>query len=151
MIFNEEKGNLFDLSKDEYVFAHCIAADLCWGGGIAPILIKKEFDAEDICRYKEDGGLVSEPLQVGKAMYVKSPKGRFFNLITKEFTHDLPTYDTVRASLNDMKATCNIYHINKIAMPRIASGLDRLEWPKVADIIKEVFEDTDIEIQIRYI
>ena len=150
MIYNEEKGNLFDLPKDEYVFAHCIAADLQWGGGIAPILIRKEFDAEDICRYEDDNGLVDEPLQVGKAMYVKCAKGKFFNLITKDYTHNKPTYDTVRSSLEDMKATCNIYHINKLAMPRIASGLDRLEWPKVKEIIQDVFKDTDIEIQIRY-
>ena len=36
----------------------------------------------------------------------------------------------------------------KIAMPVIGCGLDRLEWCKVSEIIKEVFEDTDVEILV---
>ena len=36
----------------------------------------------------------------------------------------------------------------KIAMPVIGCGLDRLEWSKVSEIIKEVFEGTDIEILV---
>ena len=36
----------------------------------------------------------------------------------------------------------------KIAMPVIGCGLDRLEWSKVSEIIKEVFECTDIEILV---
>ena len=36
----------------------------------------------------------------------------------------------------------------KIAMPVIGCGLDRLDWSKVSDIIKDVFSDTDIEILV---
>ena len=36
----------------------------------------------------------------------------------------------------------------KIAMPVIGCGLDRLEWCKVSEIIKEVFEGTDVEILV---
>jgi hypothetical protein len=38
--------------------------------------------------------------------------------------------------------------VTKLAMPRIASGLDRLDKDRVYDIICEVFEDTDVEILI---
>ena len=44
----------------------------------------------------------------------------------------------------DMVAT----GVKKIAMPKIGCGLDRLNWNIVRSIIKEVFEDTDIEILI---
>lgn len=37
---------------------------------------------------------------------------------------------------------------NKIGMPLIGCGLDRLKWDKVSEIIKDVFADTDIEIVV---
>ena len=36
----------------------------------------------------------------------------------------------------------------KIAMPKIGSGLDRLNWQDVEQIIKDVFADTDVEILV---
>ena len=47
-----------------------------------------------------------------------------------------------------MKEYLDFIGATKLAMPKIASGLDRLEWTKVYDIICEVFEDMDIEIVI---
>ena len=41
-------------------------------------------------------------------------------------------------------------NITKIAMPRIASGLDKLNWLNIKNIIFEIFGDTDIEILICY-
>jgi O-acetyl-ADP-ribose deacetylase (regulator of RNase III) len=38
--------------------------------------------------------------------------------------------------------------ITKIAMPIIGCGLDRLQWDRVSEIIKEVFKNTDIEILV---
>ena len=48
----------------------------------------------------------------------------------------------------DMKRQCLENGIDKIAMPRIGCGLDRLEWFVVEDMIKEIFQDTSIEIVI---
>ena len=41
--------------------------------------------------------------------------------------------------------------ITKLAMPCIGCGLDKLKWEKVREIIKEIFEDMDIEILICYL
>ena len=38
--------------------------------------------------------------------------------------------------------------IRKIAMPIIGCGLDGLKWDKVSTIIKNIFNNTDIEILI---
>ena len=40
--------------------------------------------------------------------------------------------------------------IDRIAMPRIGCGLDRLKWPLVRALIKDVFRDEDIEILVCY-
>ena len=35
-------------------------------------------------------------------------------------------------------------------MPRIGCGLDRLRWKKVREIIKSIFQDTDLEIEVYF-
>ena len=33
-----------------------------------------------------------------------------------------------------------------LCMPMIGAGLDRLSWKEVSDLIREVFEDTDVSV-----
>lgn len=47
-----------------------------------------------------------------------------------------------------MKKQCEELGITKLAMPGIGSGLDKLDWVKVEDMIKDVFGDMDIEIVV---
>jgi O-acetyl-ADP-ribose deacetylase (regulator of RNase III) len=47
-----------------------------------------------------------------------------------------------------MKEQLDFLGATKLAMPKIAAGLDRLEWSKVYEIICEVFGDMGIEIVI---
>lgn len=55
-------------------------------------------------------------------------------------------------SLKRMRVICDglgeARNIHKIAMPTIGCGLDRLQWDKVSEIIKEVFKDSDLEILV---
>ena len=71
-----------------------------------------------------------------------------FNLVTKEKYWHKPTYQTLRAALVDMRKHIERYDIKYVAMPMIGSGLDRLEWFKVSEIIKDVFKNTDVEILV---
>ena len=41
--------------------------------------------------------------------------------------------------------------VTKIAMPRIGSGLDRLDWARVRQMIQETFAETSVEVQVYYI
>jgi len=50
--------------------------------------------------------------------------------------------------LNSMRIHAEQHKIKYIVMPKIGSGLDQLSWPKVREIIKEVFDSTDIEILV---
>ena len=74
-------------------------------------------------------------------------EGRVINLITKERYYEKPTYQTMSEALNIARLRLPI-ECKKIAMPVVGCGLDRLEWCKVSEIIKEVFEDTDVEILV---
>ena len=51
-------------------------------------------------------------------------------------------------ALEDMRNQIQVLQIKKLAMPCIGSGLDRLEWHKVRKMIKDVFENVDIEIVV---
>ena len=50
-----------------------------------------------------------------------------------------------------MRDYCIKYNIHYLAMPKIGCGLDKLQWGKVREIIKEEFKDVDIQIEIRYL
>lgn len=75
-------------------------------------------------------------------------EGRVLNLITKERYFHKPTLAAMKAALQKMKEICERESIYKIAMPTIGAGLDRLKWEDVATQIKNVFEDTEIEILV---
>lgn len=45
-----------------------------------------------------------------------------------------------------MRELCLSEGISKLAMPQIGCGLDKLQWGKVREIIKEVFDDTEVEM-----
>ena len=84
---------------------------------------------------------------ISKALLV----GRVFNLVTKERYWMNPVYATMRQCLTDLKRQCKAHSVNKLAMPKIGCGLDRMDWKYVKQIIQDVFRDTNIEIIVFYI
>jgi hypothetical protein len=133
-----EKKDLFTVPQGYYL-AHCISADFALGAGIAKIFdevynmrfkLFKEYDEYEYC-----GG-------------DSIPVDNVFNLVTKKKCYHKPTYDSVREALECMREQMDMLYVTKLAMPKIASGLDRLNWDVVYDIICEVFDDTDVEILI---
>lgn len=75
-------------------------------------------------------------------------QGRVFNLITKERYYQKPTYRSLVTALIEMRDLCNEIHVEKLAMPKIGCGLDRLKWDKVKELIDDVFRGYNIEILI---
>ena len=137
MTYQEIKGDLFKAPADFYL-AHCISADYKLGAGIAV-----QFDKRYNMRSK-----------LNRIGYVGFPQvlliDDVFNLITKEKYYHKPTNFTMCAVLMDMCRICKEKEINKIAMPKIGCGLDRLQWGDVSQMIKDIFKDMDIEIRIYY-
>ena len=133
-----ENKDLFTVPQGYYL-AHCISADFALGAGIA-----KTFDNVYNMRFKLFRDYDCYEYEGGDALLVDN----VFNLVTKDKCYHKPTYRSLRESLEVMKHIMELGAITKLAMPKIASGLDRLDWDEVYDIICEVFEDTDIEILI---
>lgn len=138
MTITTEKRDLFTMPQGYYL-THCISADFALGAGVA-----KAFDEVYNMRFKLFRNYDNYEYDGGDSLLIDN----VFNLVTKRKCWHKPTYESLREALEMMKEQLDFLGATKLAMPRIASGLDRLEWTKVYDIICEVFEDMDIEIVI---
>lgn len=153
MIYIEQNMDIRNTPDDsDTVIAHCIAADLNWGSGVAPIINSEMFDAEHLCRYKcsinPDG--VRNELQVGGILAINGPKRKntLINLITKLRSCYKPTYEHVASSLVALRDYMEQKGLTTLYMPKIACGIDMLKWSVVSPIIKGVFASTNIKIII---
>lgn len=135
----EVQKNLFDLADGSHYLAHCISADYALGAGIA-VEFNKRYDMRRKLR-SCGPGTYPHVVQVEQV----------FNLVTKEKYWHKPTYESLESTLIKMKDMMVKESIEKLAMPRIGSGLDRLNWLTVKAMIERVFGDTDVEITICYI
>ena len=144
MIYREEIKDLFSIS-DQYYLAHCISSDFGMGKGIV-IEFNNRFNMKRKLKSKYPNYLkeYSEENRCGDCIL----EGRVLNLITKERYYQKPTYKSLTQALNVMKQVCLENKINKVAMPTIGCGLDKLEWDKVVEIIKGTFNDTEMEILV---
>lgn len=137
MFYKEELRDLFSVSNNYYL-AHCISSDYALGAGIA-VEFNKRFNMRKKLQEKRPS-----KWKYGECILIE----RILNLITKEKYWHKPTYKSITEALTNMKEICLANNINKIAMPIIGCGLDRLKWEKVSEIIQQVFKDTDIEILV---
>ena len=84
----------------------------------------------------------------GEVAILKQNDRFIYYLVTKKRYFEKPTYESMKSSLQNMKTHSLNHNVNHIAMPRIGSGLDQLNWQKVAQIIEEVFSDSNINISV---
>ena len=144
MTYKEEIRDLFSV-PDDYYLAHCISADFGMGKGIV-VEFNKRFDMKHKLQTKYPNFVNDYHHNRWGGMALI--EGRVINLITKERYWQKPTYKTLTIALRTMKQICSDYGINKVAMPTISSGLDRLNWKNISEIIKEIFNDSNIEILV---
>jgi len=138
----EIHGDLFTTSDETSSLAHCVAKDLGMGKGIAVYFKKK---------YGGVSELKAQDPQIGSMAVLKKDGKYIYYLVTKARSTGLPTLTDLKRSLIAMKNHAVQHSVKMISMPRIGSGLDRLDWNKVKDTIIEVFNDTGIKIRIFWI
>lgn len=144
MLFNEVQDNILNHLDEGYV-AHGITADFSLGAGLAKIL-NNRYGLSDALSAAYDS--VPVELRLGQAYLVSGTK--VFNLVDKADRYDHVDYLTLETCLFVLKRECEARGIEKLIMPRIACGRDKLDWCVVSQMIQEVFEDTDIEITVYY-
>ncbi|XP_039963168.1 ADP-ribose glycohydrolase OARD1 isoform X1 [Bactrocera tryoni] len=134
----EITGDLF-CANEKYSMAHCVAADMRLGKGIA-VKFRNKFG--QIPKLKQQN------VKPGGVAILQDKSRFIYYLVTKQSSWGKPTYQTLHDSLYAMKIHMLKNEIYKLAIPRIGCGLDGLVWQKVKDSLQEVFKDTPIEILV---
>ena len=66
--------------------------------------------------------------------------------MTRENWWDHATPSSMRACLEQLRKHCQEHGVDKLAIPRMGTGADKIDWPFVRRILEDVFKDTDISI-----
>ena len=136
----EVKGDLFtkENMQDKNIYlVHCISRDCEMGLGIAKAFNKKYPSMKNSLKSRISNNTVCE-------LY----NNKVFNLITKNKYWQKPTYISLENSLKAMANDCWLLNIKILAMPRIACGLDKLNWNRIKAMLEDIFKDLDITIYV---
>ena len=139
---NIHRGDLFTKPHSDVSLAHCVSRDLKMGAGIAKIFREK------FGRIRELEGAKAD---IGEIAVLKLGPRFVYNLITKAKYHGKPTYESLRKTLVAMKNHAIKHQVKNIAMPKIGCGLDKLDWNAVRTMIKNVFLETSIKIDVYFL
>lgn len=139
MNFIEEQNNLF-IYEGKAWLAHCISADFGMGAGLA-VQFNERYNLKQhmIKNYVKNNWS-------GKGYCTPVKEFKVFNLVTKDKYFKKPTYKTVEQALYSMKNYAVVHSIDTIATCQLGCGLDGLDWNNVRQLIKQVFDNTDITI-----
>ncbi|XP_070555663.1 ADP-ribose glycohydrolase OARD1-like [Ptychodera flava] len=138
MVFKEVKGDLFTI-PDTTCLAHCISEDCRMGKGIAKIFHKRFGGVQE---------LLAQGVKPGGVAVLQRENRYIYYMVTKEKYWQHPTYQDVQSSLDALRNHCVKHDVRELAMPRIACGLDGLEWKKVSLMIRDTFKHCDISISV---
>ena len=155
MIYREETRDLFTVNEEvvkPYCLAHCISADFAMAGGIA-VSFNVFFNMKNklINKYKSltNQFTVCGPMILPELCYsLQYHSFYIYNLVTKCYVADKPTYEDLKTTLMNMKTHMVSFGKTKLAIPKIGCGIDGLDWKIVSQMIQEVFKDTEIEILV---
>ncbi|XP_030373363.1 ADP-ribose glycohydrolase OARD1 isoform X2 [Scaptodrosophila lebanonensis] len=134
----EVEGDLFSAPKT-HSLAHCVGADLAMGAGIA-VKFKEVYGKVDELR--------AQNVSSGGVAVLQDDKRYIYYLVTKPQSWGKPTYESLQASLEQMREHMRENGINQLAIPRIGCGIDGLEWDKVNAVLEEVFGKEQLEIVV---
>ena len=150
MLYQEEIKDLFSVS-DDYVLVHCISADFALGAGIAKEFNKRYHVKKELFErypdYIQEFTKTSNMYCFGDCLVTENER-LILNLVTKKNYWNKPNPKCFYESLLNLRNIISQRNIKKIAMPLIGCGLDQLDWNWVSAKIKQVFEETDIEILV---
>lgn len=137
----------------EYVIAHNIDAhEVALGAGVAKALADKFPDLRKKCQeYANENfnavGLVYRYTNGEYVVYNMYTKAHvWYNAMNKMTVEEY--LENAKTCLNLLKEEMIRNNEKYLAIPKIGCGLDRCRWADMEDLIRLVFEDTDIEITV---
>lgn len=155
MKFEMRQFNLLDMPS-EYVIAHNIdSGETAMGAGVALALCNKFNTLRNDCKNfaKENNH------EVGKTFRYQHGEYTIYNMYTKPHVYfnaqngmTMDEYlNNQRNCLNMLKRHMVFHNEKKLAIPKIACGLDKCNWEDIQKLLYEVFENTDFEIVVCFL
>lgn len=139
------------LANERCIIVHCISSDKAMGAGIA-LPLQEKFHIRENWPSKLPDRLKDWHGEGYAVLVTGEDKQIICNLITKEHYYDKPTLETLKQALNVAKETLDNLALiglnvpNKIVMPKIGCGLDRLNWNDVKPLVELFFKGYDITV-----
>jgi hypothetical protein len=134
----EVEGDLFEAAED-FALRHCVSADFKMSQGIA-LEFRRRFGRVD--------ELINQNKKMTEIASVKHGDRQVIYIINKNVFREKPTLETMFACIQNLRIFCEEQNIRKLAIPRIGSGLDELNWEIVRSMIRYVFKNSKIRVVI---
>ena len=135
----ELRGDLFTCPNN-FSLGHCISCDFHLKKGIA-----KEFLAKFHSTYQDLKGV---DFGIGDVAVFGDGQRFIYNLMTKGLYYQKPTYYMLECSLNRMRDHMLANNVSHLALPRLACGLDKLDWPIVKAMLVKCFQNDPCKIRV---
>ena len=138
----EHNGDLFNCPH-HISLSHAVSGDFSMHRGLA-----REFRA----RYESVDFLRAQRKPVGTCAVLPLENRYIFYLVTKRRFYNKPTYSSVRAAFKSLKRLLNELELTQIALPgHVCCGLDKLNWERIKQILREVFAGSGIVVHVFHI
>ncbi|KAL4136407.1 hypothetical protein QTP88_007955 [Uroleucon formosanum] len=134
----EVQGDLFETSKD-IALGHCVSKDFKMSQGIALEFRRKFGQIEN---------LTNQNKEVTEITSIQHNDQNILYIITKNHHQEKPTYETFYQAIKNLRTFCEENQIEKLALPKIGSGHDQLNWDQVRTILRYVFKKSKIKLII---
>lgn len=142
MIYTEERKSIFKNSTD-YALAVCISEDAAFNEGVSIEFAKLLPNTTSYVRQMS--------LKKGNAYLLSVNEERtqnVFYLVTKSRFYDKPSQVDFRKAVYDMREWAIRQNITKIAMNKLGTPLDGLDWDDCRAFLVDMFKNTNIELLI---
>lgn len=141
--FLEIEGDLFR-APPGFSFGHTVAYDLGMWKGIAVQFVR---------RFGDRGRLAWQRDLIGSwpcVLALRNEDSFVYYVVDKQRSADKPTLENLRLSIIELRRSCIADGVKRLALPRIGCGIDGHNWEIVRGIIKEIFDQDEMEIRIYY-
>ncbi|KAL4089038.1 hypothetical protein QTP88_024116 [Uroleucon formosanum] len=132
------EGDLFQATAD-YALGHCVSKDFKMSEGIA-LEFRRKFGQVD--------QLLQQNKQVMEISAIKCNERNILYMITKDSHQQKSTYETIFYALKNLREYCESNNINKVALPKVGSGYDKLNWEQIHTMLRYIFKNSEIKIMI---
>ena len=117
-----------------------ISTDAEMRKGFANTISKRIPLLKDYCK--------SRNCDIGDIITFRADNNIVYNLITKTNHYEKPTIDTIKTTLLAMRDHALGLNLRCIAMPKIACGLDGMDWREISSLIEQTFKNSGITIYV---